>query len=352
MNKKTLFLSSLMFLAGTLFAEELMIHSVLVSDFIKDEKNVLRYQPLNIFDNSPDTVYAVSIDKDLNLKPLIKIYFAKPVEMDSLSIKAGYFDSRYYSTNHRIKKLLVTIKNGKTAVIENKPFTLKDEMKEQKLDLQKTAKATELYIAVEDLYSGSKWNDLVISDLNFYSKSSRHEVSFGYEDSLSIYGESHYNRKFDDKGQLLSETVQYGKSGSKDSVYTYNEYGQLITETNVWDDPDYPEIKRFTYASSKDKFPASSLVTYNADGSLKTVVEKVTKKITKTSYYLNNLCIAESYGSRFICYAYDGNKKKFGMEIVSRFPMFIHFEYDPNGNPKEETWYEHSCNWGYPGYEE
>ena len=89
----------------SLFAQNAVIHSVLVSDFLKDEKNVLRYQPMNMFDSSSDTVFAVTENKQLLSKPLINIYFADPIEIDSISIKAGYFDSRYFENNDRNRYL-------------------------------------------------------------------------------------------------------------------------------------------------------------------------------------------------------------------------------------------------------
>ena len=222
----------------TLFAENAVIHSVLVTDFLKDEKNVLRYQPLNMFDSSSDTVYAVTENKQLLSKPLINIYFAEPIEIDSLSIKAGYFDNRYFENNDRIKKITITVNNAKSTPIKDKSFILNDEMKIQKLDLSKTVKATEIHITINEVYQGKKWNDLVISDLFFCKNSNNYSVSFGCNPEKSVTGEVRYNRKFDSNGNLLSETLQEGKSGSAEITYEYNEYNQLICNL-LWRKSDY-----------------------------------------------------------------------------------------------------------------
>ena len=248
----------------SLFAENAVIHSVLVTDFLKDEKNVLRYQPLNMFDSSSDTVYAVTGNKQLLSKPLINIYFAEPVEIDSLSIKAGYFDSRYFENNDRIKKLTITVNNAKSTPVKDKSFILNDEMKIQKLDLGKTVKATEIHITINEVYPGKKCNDLVISDLFFCKNSNNYSVSFACNPKMCVTGEARFNRKFDSKGNLLSETLQEGKSGSADITYEYNEYNQLICKKEIWDDPNNPEVKKYSYKTNTDKYPADTTVTYNS----------------------------------------------------------------------------------------
>ncbi len=332
----------------SLFAENAVIHSVLVTDFLKDEKNVLRYQPLNMFDSSSDTVYAVTENKQLLSKPLINIYFAEPVEIDSLSIKAGYFDSRYFENNDRIKKLTITVNNAKSTPIKDKSFILNDEMKIQKLDLGKTVKATEIHITINEVYPGKKWNDLVISDLFFCKNSNNYSVSFGCNPKMSVTGEARFNRKFDSKGNLHSETLQEGKSGSADITYEYNEYNQLICKKEIWDDPNNPEVKKYSYKTNTDKYPADTTVTYNSYGTIKTVAEKNWRG-TKTYYFENNLCIAESIGKDFIIYQYKNMKKIFGIQVCSEYgyPMFQTVKYDSNNNISEEVWYEHYSNWQY-----
>ena len=332
----------------TLFAENAVIHSVLVTDFLKDEKNVLRYQPLNMFDSYSDTVFAVTENKQLLSKPLINIYFAEPIEIDSLSIKAGYFDNRYFENNDRIKKITITVNNAKSTPIKNKSFILNDEMKIQKLDLSKTVKVTEIHITINEVYPGKKWNDLVISDLFFCKNSNNYSVTYGCNPDLSVSGEARYNRKFDSNGNLLSETLQEGKSGSAEITYEYNEYNQLICKKEIWDDPNNPEVKNYSYKTNKDKYPADTTIAYNSDGTIKTVTEKNWRG-TKTYYFENNLCIAESVGKDFIIYQYKNMKKLFGIQVCSEYgyPMFQTLKYDSNNNIVEEVWYEHYSNWQY-----
>lgn len=332
----------------TLFAENAVIHSVLVTDFLKDEKNVLRYQPLNMFDTFSDTVFAVTENKQLLSKPLINIYFAEPIEIDSLLIKAGYFNNRYFENNDRIKKITITVNNAKSTPIKDKSFILNDEMKIQKLDLSKIVKVTEIHITINEVYPGKKWNDLVISDLFFCKNSNNYSVTYGCNPDLSVSGEARYNRKFDSNGNLLSETLQEGKSGSAEITYEYNEYNQLICKKEIWDDPNNPEVKNYSYKTNKDKYPADTTIAYNSDGTIKTVTEKNWRG-TKTYYFENNLCIAESVGKDFIIYQYKNMKKLFGIQVCSEYgyPMFQTLKYDSNNNIVKEVWYEHYSNWQY-----
>ena len=213
-----------------------------------------------------------------------------------------------------IKKITITVNNAKSTPIKDKSFILNDEMKIQKLDLSKTVKATEIHITINEVYPGKKWNDLVISDLFFCNNSNNYSVTYGCNPDLSVSGEARYNRKFDSNGNLLSETLQEGKSGSAEITYEYNEYNQLICKKEIWDDPNNPEVKNYSYKTNKDKYPADTTITYNSDGTIKTVAEKNWRG-TKTYYFENNLCIAESVGKDFIIYQYKNMKKLFGIQV-------------------------------------
>ena len=346
MKKLILFLF-IAILSCEIFSENATIHSVLVSDFLKDEKDILRYQPLNIFDGNSATVFALTV-KQLNpSEPLLKIYLANPVEIDSLEIKAGYFDSRYFSLNHRIKKLRVTVKNAQTTAVDDASFLLKDEMKAQKLAFPKTVKATEIYIYIDDVFKGKKWNDLVISDLSFYKGALKYGIEYGTGGCATVHGEAHYSRVFDEKHRLLSEQVEYGRAGWKEVKYFYNEFAQMIKKEEQLED-NKPEITLYTYKTTTDKFPVNVQVSYNPDGTIKTTTEKV-NEVTKTSYYKGGFCIAEDDGENFIYWNYENGVRKFGMYIVSKnnFKQYQVIEYDSNGNPKSEVWFAHDCDLEY-----
>ena len=94
-----------------LVAQEIKVYAPVAQKFLVDEKDYVRYSPVNLFDDNSATVYAVTYNKINKKQPLLEIYFSEPAHFDKLSIKAGYFDERYFQKNDRIKNLKLKILN-------------------------------------------------------------------------------------------------------------------------------------------------------------------------------------------------------------------------------------------------
>lgn len=225
-----------------LFAEEIKIYAPIAQNFLIDRNNYVRYSPLNMFDDKSDTVFAVTYDEIDKTKPLVEIYFSEPAVFDRVSIKAGYFDNRYYEKNNRIKELEIKIFNCKNLDFEKKVF-LQDEMKEQNIYGEKKIIATKIEIYGRSVYEGSKWNDLVISDLNFYLADEKLPVSFdiGKCTTCTVYRKYEY----DNLSRIIHEYVAMGKSGGKDNYYKYE--NNKIKFASSWDgekinDSDFAEV--------------------------------------------------------------------------------------------------------------
>ena len=100
-------------LSSNLFANEIKIYAPVAQQMLIDKNNYVRYSSLNMFDDNPDTVYAVTFDEIDSKKPLLEIYFSEPAVFEKITIKAGYFDNRYFEENNRINKLQLQIYNCK-----------------------------------------------------------------------------------------------------------------------------------------------------------------------------------------------------------------------------------------------
>ena len=87
-----------MILSSNLFANEIKIYAPVAQQMLIDKNNYVRYSSLNMFDDNPDTVYAVTFDEVDSKKPLLEIYFSEPAEFEKITIKAGYFDNRYFDS--------------------------------------------------------------------------------------------------------------------------------------------------------------------------------------------------------------------------------------------------------------
>lgn len=95
------------------FAQDAKIYSVVAQNFLKDKNDFLRYSPMNMFDDESSTVFAVTYGEINSAKPVFEIYFYEPLHFDSMRIKAGYFDARYFERNNRIKQLKLSVLNSK-----------------------------------------------------------------------------------------------------------------------------------------------------------------------------------------------------------------------------------------------
>lgn len=96
-------------------AQTASVFGVDAQSFLRDEKNIIRYNPLNVFDNNPDTVFAVNGKSFDNDEPLVQIFLGNSISIDEIRIKAGYFDKRYFKANYRIKSgeiVLFDVKGG------------------------------------------------------------------------------------------------------------------------------------------------------------------------------------------------------------------------------------------------
>lgn len=225
------------------FENKIKIYAPVAQQILIDKNNYIRYSPVNILDDNSDTVYAVTFDEIDNKKPLLEIYFSEPAVFDKISIKAGYFDDRYFEKNNRIKNLQLKIYNCKNLDAE-KNVLLLDEMKEQNIYAENKIIATKIEIYAKSVYQGSKWNDLVISDLDFYLEGQKLPVTFdiGKCTSCNVYRKYEY----DDLSRITHEYVAFGKSGGKDTYYKY-ENNKIATATS-WDgeklkDSDFVEIE-------------------------------------------------------------------------------------------------------------
>lgn len=216
--KKRILLVCIFILCTKLFGNEIKIYTAAAQNILIDKNNYVRYSTINIFDNLSDTVFAVTYNEITKNKPLLEIYFGEHAEFDCISIKPGYFDERYFEKNNRIKKINLKIFNC-TNIEYNETIDFQDKMSEQMINFGKKIIATKIEIYVQDIFSGSKWNDLVISDINFSLNGSKKIVSFDAGDCL--YGSTYHNYEYDNENRIIHERSQYGKAGADDKYYKY-----------------------------------------------------------------------------------------------------------------------------------
>lgn len=205
--KKVLLILLLISISSTLCAKEINIKSIYLYDtetMTLDKNNKYRYSPLKVFDNDDETVFAFPYNKNKENK-IFRIHFNDNYPIDEIKIKAGYFDNKYYSQNHRIKKITLIFNEGKfdsRVPVAKYSFELKDEMKEQTLKFSKID-CNEIWVCVDEIYNSNKYNDICISELNFCNKGEIYKIQIRPDPN----GKSEY--KYDDNGELIEEHLRF-----------------------------------------------------------------------------------------------------------------------------------------------
>ena len=236
---KKLLIILISFFAVNLFAKEINIRSIYLYDnetMTIDKNNKYRYSPLKAFDDNDETVFAFKPQFGYRIG-VYRIHFDKNYSIDEIKIKAGYFDKKYYSQNHRIKKITLIFNEGKfdsRLPVEKYSFVLEDEMKEQSLKFPKI-ECNEIWIRVDEIYKSEKYNDVCISELSFFNEGEKYKTQI----RPGSYGMSEY--KYDNSGNLIEEHLRADHINYQ-IKYSKNNSGALEGYTTYFDMEDNHEI--------------------------------------------------------------------------------------------------------------
>ena len=126
MKKINLIILFLAVLTSKIFSEDIKIYAPVAQKMLIDKNDYVRYSPVNMFDNKSDSVFAVTFDEINKKRPLLEIYFADPATFDSISIKAGYFDKRYFEKNtpigRELQPLLSIFRGAERLILCERPL--------------------------------------------------------------------------------------------------------------------------------------------------------------------------------------------------------------------------------------
>ena len=236
---KKLLILLIPFFAINLFAKEINISSIYLNDketLTIDKNNKYRYSPLKAFDNNDKTVFAFK-PKFGYEKRVYRIHFDMNYPIDEIKIKAGYFDKKYYSQNHRIKKITLIFNEGKfdsRLPVAKYSFNIEDEMKEQSLKFPKI-ECNEIWVCVDEIYKSEKYNDVCIAELSFFNAEEKYKTQI----RPNSYGMSEY--KYDSNGNLIEEHLRADHINYV-IKYTTNSSGTLEGYATYYDYEDEQEI--------------------------------------------------------------------------------------------------------------
>lgn len=119
------------------------------------------YDAANLFDQRIEMAWSTEGKNTSGIGEKINITFDKVQEINGLQIWNGYQRSNaHYKANARVKTLDI---NGQT-------ITLKDKQGQQDITLPQTIKTKKITLEIKEIYKGSKYKDVLLSELQFVDK--------------------------------------------------------------------------------------------------------------------------------------------------------------------------------------
>jgi len=136
------------------------------SSYLGETSGDISYLPYHIHDFSYKTAWVEGVSGD-GIGEWIEFYFKNSAPVTTLMISNGYVkNQKSYEENGRVKKLKLYI-NGKVYGFLN----LKDVCSEQRFEIEpikfEKEKICVLRLEIVEVYKGTKYDDTVISEINF-----------------------------------------------------------------------------------------------------------------------------------------------------------------------------------------
>lgn len=139
--------------------------SIRASPFLVDPRMPLRYSLQNAFDNDPSTSYVENTEDDL-----MKIEVSAGSLIQTVAIINGYAENAFlYQSNNRVKEIANEGVERKETYIDIVPGT-KHLLQDSIIGKQYVSKFNGNYIFVTQVFSGTKYDDTCIAELNIQTE--------------------------------------------------------------------------------------------------------------------------------------------------------------------------------------
>jgi len=141
-----------------------IIKEVKITKYLIDKGR--KYKGRYLIDKDINTCWAYRVKGDIKRED-IKIIFIlkKDIEITNISIVNGYAKSiELYKKNARIKDIELIFKRDEKEVCR-KIYQLKDIYDIQNINIKLKKKVNRIDLKILDIYKGSKWNDICISEI-------------------------------------------------------------------------------------------------------------------------------------------------------------------------------------------
>ncbi len=131
------------------------------SGCLKSDVFADRYHPLQAFDGDPETGWSENA-AGAGIGAWVEIRLEQPVTVDTIRIMPGWFQSRYFRRNNRIKSMQILLDDFSLTA------DFKDSMQAQDLVLNTPRTFTRARFIIKDVYPTSDWDDTPLAEVQFF----------------------------------------------------------------------------------------------------------------------------------------------------------------------------------------
>jgi hypothetical protein len=127
------------------------------------------YTPYRVFDGDPKTAW-LEAAKGSGIDESVTLTLDKEITVDEIRIMPGLFDTKWWKTNNRIKKLVAVASDQAIT------FNFADKMEEQGQKLPAPLKLTKIKFTIRDVYRSTGDDDTALSEISFYNAGKKVEM--------------------------------------------------------------------------------------------------------------------------------------------------------------------------------
>lgn len=152
-------------------------------DVIGEDGSILKYSEINLLDGNLKTATAINIKNGSSDKkaPFYYLIFKNEFPVDKIVINNGFeFNTNIYYQNSRPKEVQIQIQNNDDQFNHytfQSNIQLLDSQARQEINLGNEIKIRNICILVSDTYPGTKYDDICISEMEFWNKGEKYKVA-------------------------------------------------------------------------------------------------------------------------------------------------------------------------------
>jgi hypothetical protein len=159
---------------GSSRSNRLAIISITASSQLDIHTREKRYTPTNIIDGKVSTVWAEGVAGD-GVGEWIYLEAEYGCSVDTVILYPGFFKAGYFKKNARPRRIRLSIG------FKERIISIPDKMERVVVKLGDSVPLTQMKLTVLEVYRGSRWRDLCISEIEFYNRGDKITIALREE---------------------------------------------------------------------------------------------------------------------------------------------------------------------------